>query len=179
MKKESGHFSITSMNTLASAPTVKKTAALAPSGRRALLSAHIVSAVALLGADAVVLALGVAGLSGWEPRTVYPAMHLVATDLMAPLAALGLITGVALATTSRWGLFRHAWVTAKLVITTLGTAAILAALVPGTGRAAAIAASADRVTQRQEILFVLVPAVTVSLLVLNTVLGVYKPRRRR
>ena len=98
---------------------------------------------------------------------------------MAPLAVLGLITGVALATTSRWGLFRHAWVTTKLVITTLGTAAILAALVPGTGRAAAMAASADRATQRQEILFVLVPTVTVSLLVLNTVLGVYKPRRRR
>lgn len=80
----------------------------------------------------------------------------------------------------RWELdFRHAWVTAKLVITTLGTAGILAALVPGTDRAAAIATSADRVAQRQEILFVLVPTVTVSLLVLNTVLGVYKPRRQR
>jgi len=90
------------MNTLASAPTVKKTASLSPSRRRALLSAHIVSAV-------------------------------------APLAVLGLTTGVALATTSRWGLFRHAWVTTKLIITTLGTAAILAALVPGTGRAAALA----------------------------------------
>lgn len=166
------------MNTLASAPPIRKNLSLSPSRRRALLSAHIVSAVALLGADAVVLALGVAGLSGWDPRTVYPAMHLVATDLMAPLAVLGLITGVVLAFTSRWGLFRHAWVTTKLIVTTLGTAAILAALVPGTGRAATAAVAGGTLAQRQEILFVLVPTVTVSLLVLNAVLGVYKPRRR-
>lgn len=167
------------MNTLAAAPLNRKTVSVSPSRRRALLTSHIVTAVALLGADAVVLVLGVAGLSGWEPRTVYPAMHLVATDLMAPLAVLALISGVALATTSRWGLFRHAWVATKLIVTTLGTTAVLAALVPGTGRAASTAMDGGTLTHRQEVLFVLVPTVTVSLLVLNTVLGVYKPRRRR
>lgn len=160
-------------------PTAARNVSLSPSRRRALLSIHIVSAVALLGADAVVLALGIAALDGWEPSTVYPAMHLVARDLMAPLAVLALISGVTLAVTSRWGLFRHAWVTTKLIVTTLGTIAILAALVPGTGRAANAAMSGGTLAQRQEVLFVLVPTVTVSLLVLNTVLGVYKPRRRR
>lgn len=166
------------MDTVTASPFTKTALWLSPSRRRALLSVHIVSAVGLLGVDAVVLALGVAGLSGREPRTVYPAMHLVATDLMAPLAVVGLITGVALATTSRWGLFRHAWVTTKLIVTMLGTLAILTALVPGTGRAATIATDGGSLAHRQEILYVLVPTVTVSLLVLNTVLGVYKPRRR-
>jgi hypothetical protein len=166
------------MNAMASTLTTRKTS-LSPSLRKALLSAHIITAVALLGADAVVLALGVAGLGGWDPRTVYPAMHLVATDLMAPLALLALVTGVALAVSSRWGLFRHAWVTTKLVVTTLGTIAIVAALVPGTGRASIAATSGGMLPEQQEILYVLVPIVTVTLLVLNTVLGVYKPRRRR
>lgn len=165
------------MTTMMNAPPTKKTASLSPSARRALLSTHIVSAVGVLGVDAVVLALGVAGLSGADPRTVYPAMHLVAADLMAPLAVLALVSGVVLATMSHWGLFRHAWVTAKLIITALGTLAILAALVPGTGRAATVAVSGGTLGQRQELLYVLVPTVTVSLLVLNTVLGVYKPRR--
>lgn len=59
---------------------------------RLLLILHVAVAVGLLGAALVLVALGLAGLRGADPRTVYPAAHLVDAWVVTPLAvALALV----------------------------------------------------------------------------------------
>jgi len=58
--------------------------------RKALLTAHVASAVSVLGTDLVLLVLGISSVGGADPRTIYPAADLIATWLLAPLAILAL-----------------------------------------------------------------------------------------
>jgi hypothetical protein len=59
-----------------------------------LVTVHVIATVSALGADLVLLALGIAGIGALEPRAIYPIAHLVAAWLVAPLAALALGTGL-------------------------------------------------------------------------------------
>ena len=154
---------------------------LRPRQRMLLLTIHVTATVAVLGADLALLALGIAGLRGTDPRTVYPAAHLVGQWLAAPLAVASLASGVLLAATTTFKPFRHRWVTIKGSITVVLTGLLLAVLVPGLGRAgdAATATPPDPVTHTQQILFVLAPAGAAVLLAVNVALGMYKPRLRQ
>jgi hypothetical protein len=142
--------------------------------RTPLLTVHIVASVGAIGAAAVLLALGIAGLRGADPRTVYPAAHLVEAWIIAPLAVTALGTGLAQALLSRWDPRRHRWVMIKLVITTLLTAAVFLVLEPGL----AAAATADPVTDAQRLRVAVAPAAACALLILNAVLGLAKPGRK-
>ncbi|HEX2075956.1 MAG TPA: hypothetical protein VHF92_19430, partial [Geodermatophilus sp.] len=93
----------------------RRTSRLSPSWRTFLLVVHIGTSVGLLGADAAVLLLDVAGVRGSDPEAVYPAAELVATTLLIPLALASLLSGLALAPLTPWGLFRHWWVALKFV----------------------------------------------------------------
>jgi hypothetical protein len=55
------------------------------SWRNLLLSAHIIASVGLLGTDAAVLALNIAGWRHADPRTICPAAHLIGAWLLLPL----------------------------------------------------------------------------------------------
>jgi hypothetical protein len=116
---------------------------LSPTWRKTLLTTHVVSSVGLLGADAAVLALVVAGWGGSEPLTVYPAAYLLGQALIVPLALLALTTGVALGLFTPWGLLRHWWILIKLLLTAGGTVLAVFVLVP-TLDAAATEALAQR-----------------------------------
>jgi ABC-type spermidine/putrescine transport system permease subunit II len=150
-----------------------------PGSRKLLLAVHIVSTVGALGVDLVLLALGVAGLRGAEPRTIYPAAQLVGQWLLVPLALTGLTTGVGLALLTRWSPLRHGWVATKLAITTVLAATVLAVLVPRLSRVAdaAVGAAPHLLTDAERVPLVAAPAAAVGLLALNVALGVYKPRR--
>lgn len=82
--------------------------------RRPLLALHIVATVSLIGTDLVLIALGISGVRGADPETVYPAACVVEAWLVAPLVVLALGTGVLQAVRSGWGLVRHWWVAIKL-----------------------------------------------------------------
>jgi hypothetical protein len=97
---------------------------------KALLIVHVAASVGGLGAGLALLALGAAGLRGTDPAFVYPAAHMVAAGVLAPLALAALGTGLALGLLTRWGLFRHGWVTAKLLITAGMSGALLLSLLP-------------------------------------------------
>lgn len=145
---------------------------------RHLVTAHIISSVALLGTDASLLVLGLAGRTGSAPSTVYPAMSLLATWLIGPLAVLALGSGIAVATVNRWGLFRHGWVTVKLVVTAVLTTLVLVLVRPGLGRAAdaALRLTTDPVLSPGRMtLFAIVPAAALALLIGNVLLGRYRP----
>src|SRR5687768_5599254 len=83
---------------------------------RLLLALHITAAVGALGAELVLLALGLAALSGATPPTVFAAAFDAAAYVVRPLAVLTLLTGAVLALASPYGLFRHWWTLIKLAI---------------------------------------------------------------
>jgi hypothetical protein len=142
--------------------------------RTPLLTVHLVTGVGAIGAALVLLALGIAGVRGADPRTVYPAAHLVEAWVIAPLAVLALSTGLALALLSRWGLVRYWWVAIKLAITAVLTAVVFLVLEPSL----AATAAAESLTDAQRIRVALFPSAALALLVVNVVLGLAKPRRR-
>lgn len=149
-----------------------------PTARWAL-TLHIAGSVSALGADLVLLALGLRGAFGADPVTIYPAMAALATWVLAPLALIASVSGILIAVTGRWGLFRRGWVTTKLSITVSLAVLVIAVAAPGLMTAADAAIQGMPVAVGTRTVFALVPAVTVLLLVLNVALGIYKPGRRR
>lgn len=146
-----------------------------PAGWRvALLTVHIVASVGAIGAALVLLTLGIAGVLGAEPRTVYPAAHLVEARVIAPLAVLALGSGLALALLTRWGLMRYWWVAIKLMVTAMLTAVVFLVLEPSL----AAMATAESLTDAQRTRVVIAPAAALVLLVVNVVLGLAKPAWR-
>ena len=90
-----------------------------PRLRRAVLTAHVVSAVGWIGAVTAYLVLALAAETSESVETVraaFIAMELLYFALV-PLAAVALLTGLAQALGTNWGLFRHYWVVAKFVLT--------------------------------------------------------------
>jgi len=99
-----------------------------PRLRRLVLTAHVASSVGWLGAVAVFLALGVAGLTSQDPqvvRAVYLAMEPAGWAVLVPLSFASLLTGLAQSLGTKWGLFRHYWIQVKLVINVIATIVLL------------------------------------------------------
>lgn len=88
--------------------------------RRTLLAVHLMASVGWLGAAGAYLPLSLTAASASEPASVrasWLAMELVLVDCIVPLAVATLVTGVAVAMLSPWGLFQHYWVVVSLVAT--------------------------------------------------------------
>lgn len=101
---------------------------MAPGLRKFALTAHVISSVGLLGAIAGFLALAVAGLTSHNDqmvRAAYLAMDLIARFVIVALAFASLLTGLIQSVGTRWGLFRHYWVLAKLLLTVFATIVLL------------------------------------------------------
>jgi len=69
----------------------------------------------------------------------YLAMNLLGQFVIVPLSLTALATGVVQALGTEWGLFRHRWVLAKLLLTLFSTI-VLIAKIPLMGHAARLAA---------------------------------------
>jgi uncharacterized membrane protein len=96
---------------------------LGPRLRKLVLITHVIAAVGWIGALAAYGTLVVAALTSESDTTVrssFVAMELVYYALV-PLAATALLTGLVQALGSNWGLLRHYWVLAKLVLTIFAT----------------------------------------------------------
>jgi hypothetical protein len=145
---------------------------LSPPWRKALLTAHVVTAVGWLGADATQLTLGIAGASGVDPGVIYPAIGLVGTVFFVPLTVLVWLVAVIDAALSRWGLLRYWWVVTKLIIATLMLGLVFLALLPLLRHAADLGAALPATDRRN---LVVAPAVSTALLITATVLSIYKP----
>jgi hypothetical protein len=152
-------------------------ATIGPSSRKSLLTLHIGASAGLLGADLVLLALGIWALTGADPGTVFPVAHLIGLWLVMPLALISLTSGLLLATLTGWGLFRHGWVTIKLGLTLLMTAILILVLLPRLAANAAAAASLEGIASDGPVGLGLVlgPAAASAALVLALTLAVFKP----
>ena len=92
---------------------------MGPRLRKLVLIIHLVSTVGWIGAVAAYLVLALAASASDSSETVraaFIAMELLYCALV-PLAVVALLTGLAQALGTNWGLFRHYWVLAKFVLT--------------------------------------------------------------
>lgn len=154
---------------------------MTPNLRKFALTAHLTSSIGLLGSIAAFLALAIAGLNSQDTQTIraaYLAMDLVARFIIVPLAFASLLTGLIQSLGTPWGLFRHYWVLAKLLLTAFATTILLIKL-RMIGYAAHLAAEtilprADLSTVGMELRFH--AAAGLLVLLMPAVLSVYKPR---
>ena len=151
---------------------------MTPSLPRPLLVLHIAAAVGLLGTDLVLVALGVSGVAGADPRTVYPAAYLVEAWLVAPLTVITLATGIVQATRGGWGLLRYWWTAIKLATTAAFTVLVVAVIIPRLAATATAATAGQAFATATQLPLAVVPAVAVAAIVLNISLAVYKPAAR-
>ncbi|WGD39218.1 hypothetical protein [Streptomyces cathayae] len=155
--------------------------AMPPALRKLALTAHIASSVGWLGSVAAFLVLAVAGLTSQDAQRVrgaYLAMELTGWYVIVPLALASLLTGLVQSLGTPWGLLRHYWVLAKLVLTVVATFLLLLHMqvVDHVAGAAARAnlSGGDLSHMRSPLVFD--AAAAVAVLLTTTALSVYKPR---
>jgi hypothetical protein len=154
---------------------------LTPGLRKFVRTAHVIFSVGWLGAVAAFLALAIAGLTSQDTqivRAVYIAMGITTRFVIVPLSFVPLLlTGPILSLGTPWGLVRHYWILAKLLINILSTAILLVHVQPINylWRVAAVGtlSSTDRGAQIQ---LVVAAAASLLALLVATALAVYKPR---
>ena len=92
---------------------------LLPRARKAVLTAHIIVSVGLLGDSAGFLAVAIrAAVTSDAASAVESAkvLEMFSVVFGIPLSVATIVTGVALGLGTRWGVFRYPWVTAKLAL---------------------------------------------------------------
>ncbi len=104
-------------------------------------------------------------------------MALTAWFVILPLSLASLVTGVVQALGTAWGLIRHYWVVAKLLLTAFATAILLLKLAPISDLAAAAGqasfSSSSLIDLKQSLLVHSTGGLIVLLLI--SVLAIYKP----
>jgi hypothetical protein len=144
--------------------------------RKVVLTAHVTTSVGWLGAVVAYLALDLATVVSQDVTTVrgaYVAMELIVRFVIVPLALSSVLIGIINALGTPWGLFRHYWVLAKLVLTVVATLVLLQESAVVSLLAGLAVTSADP----RELSSTLVHSVGGLLILLTAaVLSVFKPR---
>jgi hypothetical protein len=87
--------------------------------RRLALVVHVISSVALVGSSAGVLILALSAAATDEAvaaHALYVAMRTAVFAVAVPFSFIALVSGIVLGLGTKWGVLRHGWVTAKLVL---------------------------------------------------------------
>ena len=151
-----------------------------PFVRKLTLIAHIIFSVGWLGAVLPYLVLAVVGLATHDARTAraaYFSMDLIGWFAIVPLSLAALATGIIQSLGTRWGLLRHWWIVAKLALTTVACAILLAHMraVSHMARIAQETALANADFRAQRIQLVVHAVGGLSVLLAVTVISVFKP----
>src|SRR3954471_6403497 len=144
-------------------------------GRRALLTGHIITGVGLLGSVGVVLAINIRAATTADTQLAASSYDLLAMLTLLfgiPLSFASLISGVLLGLSSQWGVVRYGWVVAKLVL--LIGVLLMGALVLGPGTDSMRAGDGGA-----EARLIAGSAYDVCALLVATGFSVFKPRRTR
>lgn len=154
-----------------------------PGLRKLALTAHVTTSVGWLGAVTAFLALAIDGLASHDDqrvRAAYLAMEVTAWFVIVPLSLASPATGIVQSLGTSWGLFRHYWVVAKLVITIPATLLLMLHMGP-IAKLAGVAAEgpiSSRDVHGLRIQLVANAAVALVALLVTTTLSVYKPQGR-
>lgn len=155
--------------------------ALTSSLRKLVRTAHVIVTVGWLGAVASFFVLSIVGLTGQDVqvvRAVYIAMGLITWYIILPLSFIPLlITGPLLSLGTPWGLFRHYWILAKLLINVLSTLILLVHLQPISYLSRiATEGTLSSANDPVQIQMVVASGAALVALLVATGLAVYKPR---
>lgn len=139
--------------------------------RNALLTAHIVVSVALLGDSTGYLAVAIRTNTLDDPALVHDSvktLNMFSLVFGIPLSFAALLTGAVLGLGTRWGVFRYPWVVAKLVL--IVTVLLVGAFVIAPASDQMLDGDGDRTGR-------LIAAATYDVVALTaaTALGVFKP----
>ena len=151
---------------------------MAPGIRKLALIVHLVFSVGWIGAVVVYLVLGISAVTSKDVQTVraaWIAMELTGWSAIVPLACGSLLTGLVMALGTPWGLFRHYWVLITFVLTVL-CAVVLLLHMPTVSSLADVAREADGAALGGLGGDLFHPGVGLLVLLVITVLNVYKPR---
>lgn len=99
-----------------------------PRLRKSALTVHIGVSVGWVGAVAAYLAFDLTVATSQNVQTLraaYLAMETIALYVLVPLAIASLLTGLVMSLGTRWGLFRHYWVSISLILTIVAVAVLL------------------------------------------------------
>ena len=141
--------------------------------RNALLTAHIVFSVGLLGDAAGFLAVAIRTSTLDDPALAHDSvktLNMFSLVFGIPLSFAALLTGVVLGIGTRWGVFRYPWVTIKLALVI--TVLLVGAFVISPASSKMLDGQGDTTGR-------LIAAATYDVLALTaaTSLGVFKPGR--
>ena len=149
---------------------------MTPGLRKIALAVHLSISVGWIGAVVAYLALGVSAVTSEDAQTVraaWIAMELTGWFVIVPLAVAAALTGLVMSLGTPWGLFRHYWVLITLALTLLSTIVLLLHM-PTVSSLADEARETDGASgQGGDLLH---PGVGLVVLLVITVLNVYKPR---
>jgi hypothetical protein len=101
---------------------------VSPAARKAALVLHVLSSVGWLGAVAASLILAVVGLKARDAsvvRAAYLLLDPLGWYALLPFSLASLLTGLLQSLGTPWGLIRHYWVLAKLVLNLLAVTVLL------------------------------------------------------
>jgi hypothetical protein len=141
---------------------------MGPALRKAVLTTHVSSSVGWFGAVSAFLALSIAGLTRQDAQLVGAAdvgMVWIGWSVLVPLSFASLLTGLLQSLGTEWGVFRHYWVLAKLLMNVFANVVLLM-FMQSLGSASYVHSDAPPVHA----------VVALLLLLVATVLSVYKPR---
>jgi hypothetical protein len=145
---------------------------LSQRARLALLTAHIIISVGLLGDSAGFLAVATRISMSDDPRTITELVSLLNMFSLVfgiPLSIGAIVTGVALGLGTRWGVIRYPWTVAKLLLI------VSVMFVGGTFISPAESALRDGVDDGASYQLIAAAAYDVLALAIATTLGVFKP----
>jgi hypothetical protein len=150
-----------------------------PRLRKLVLTTHVASSVGSLGAVAGFFVLAIAGLTSRDVqfvRSAYMAMNAIAELVVVPLMLASLLIGIVASVGTRWGLFRHYWLIAKLALTILAIVVLLLQMdTIGMLARTAASASPSKADLGQQVRMVVHSAAGLVVLLVLVVLSVYKP----
>ena len=152
---------------------------MSPPLRKFTLTAHITASVGWIGTVIAYLALVAATLTSDEEqmvRSAYLAMEPITWFALVPLAFASLITGLIMSLGSHWGLFRHYWVVAKLLLTVLATLVLLSYTETVSYLADIAADSSTDIGRLHDGGGLLHPGIGLLVLLVILILSVYKPK---
>jgi hypothetical protein len=153
---------------------------MTPFVRKFALTSHVATSVGWLGAAVAYLALAGIGLRTVNPalsRAIYLVLEPIALYAIVPLCLAALVTGLVQSIGTEWGLVRHYWILAKLVLSVAASIVLLVHL-RAIGQVADIAASANPAFGSLRVQLLVHAAGGVVILLTTTMLSVFKPLGR-
>lgn len=155
--------------------------AMSPLGRKLALVAHVGSSVGWLGAVVASLVLAVVALAstdGQVVRAVYLILEPLGWYTLIPFSLAALLTGLIQSLGTSWGLLRHYWVLAKLLMNLFATGILLLYMqtltfLADTARTTSATDGMDALRNPSPVVHAVA---AVALLLVALVLSVHKPR---